>query len=70
MGEVTFPSDPSCANWFGTCFYKPETDSFLGDTQVDGYLLVKKENYYKREWGCSGGSVLPPDEDWNYGSNL
>ena len=49
MGEVTFPSDPSCANFFGVCFYNPETDSFLGDTEVDGYLLIRKENYFNKQ---------------------
>ena len=44
-GEVTFPSDPSCANFFGVCFYNPATDSFLGDTHVDGYILIRKEYY-------------------------
>lgn len=53
LGEVTFPSDVSCANFFGVCFYNPETDSFLGDTRVDDYLLIRQENYsYKKalEW--------------------
>jgi hypothetical protein len=41
IAEVSFPSDTSNANFAGLCFYNPVTDSFLGDTQVDGYFVKR-----------------------------
>lgn len=41
IAEVNFPSDTSNANFAGLCFYNPVTDSFLGDTEVDGYFIKR-----------------------------
>lgn len=41
IAEVSFPSDPSNANFHGVCFYNPVTGEFLGDTQVEEFTLVR-----------------------------
>jgi hypothetical protein len=41
MGTVTFPKHTDCANYGGVCFYDPETDTFRGDTEVNGFLMKK-----------------------------
>jgi deoxyribodipyrimidine photolyase len=41
MAEVSFPNDTRNANFAGLCFYDPVTDTFRGDTEVDGYFLKR-----------------------------
>ena len=53
MGRVTFPKDTDNANYGPVCFYDPATDSFRGNTIVNGYLLqkVEREPRLDREHG-------------------
>jgi hypothetical protein len=39
VAEVSFPNDTSNANFAGLCFYDAATDTFRGDTEVDGYSI-------------------------------
>jgi hypothetical protein len=41
VAEVSFPNDTANANFAGVCFYDPVTDTFRGDTEVDGYLIQR-----------------------------
>lgn len=41
VAEVSFPNDTHNANFAGLCFYDPVTDTFRGDTEVDGYFLKR-----------------------------
>ena len=41
VAEVSFPNDTRNANFGGLCFYDPTTDSFRGDTEVDGYSIKR-----------------------------
>jgi hypothetical protein len=41
IAEVSFPSDPTNANFGGLCFYDAATDTFRGDTVVGEYLVQR-----------------------------
>lgn len=41
IADVSFPSDPTNANFAGLCFYDAATDTFRGDTEVDGYFIQR-----------------------------
>jgi hypothetical protein len=41
IAEVSFPNDIRNANFAGVCFYDPNTDTFLGDTQCGEYLMKR-----------------------------
>ena len=41
VAEVSFPNNPTNANFGGLCFYDPTTDTFRGDTEVEGYLIQR-----------------------------
>jgi hypothetical protein len=41
VAAVSFPNDTRNANFAGLCFYDHVTDTFRGDTEVDGYFLKR-----------------------------
>jgi hypothetical protein len=41
IAEVSFPNNPANANFGGLCFYDAATDTFRGDTEVEGYFIQR-----------------------------
>jgi len=41
IAEVSFPNNPANANFGGLCFYDAATDTFRGDTEVEGYFVQR-----------------------------
>jgi hypothetical protein len=43
IGEISFPNNTVNANFGGVCFYDPVTGTFLGTTNVNGFVLERVE---------------------------
>ncbi len=41
LGTVEFPSDVRNANFGDVCFYDPVSDTFLGTTEVNGFVVER-----------------------------
>jgi hypothetical protein len=43
VARCEFPNDVRSANFYDVCFYNPDTDTFLGTTEVRGFVLERVE---------------------------